>query len=160
MGHRYDGDKHEYTDSKCRALILVNNYTTYDLRRAQDSLNPHMHANVMVTAQEDPKERNGHLYWYARIVRVFHAYIQHVGPLSKNQEPQRVEFLWVCWFGRDMTAPAGFRPRQLHRIGFVDGNDPFVFGFLDSSQVIPHPVLCLWNDIRTSRPVYCTSCKQ
>lgn len=45
-------------------------------------------------------------------------------------------FLWVRWFGRDLTYRAGWAARRLHHVGFVDGLDPEAFGFLDPSEVI------------------------
>ncbi|THG96656.1 hypothetical protein EW026_g5211 [Hermanssonia centrifuga] len=128
-GDEYDGDEREYTDAERRALIFVDNriyqhkvirinYTTYDLRRAQDSLNPRTHADVMVASQEDQGARNSHPYWYARIVGIFHAYVQHVGSSSKSEEPRRLDFLWVRWFGRDLTTP-----------------DELAFGFLDPDLI-------------------------
>ncbi|THG92874.1 hypothetical protein EW026_g8186 [Hermanssonia centrifuga] len=134
-GDEYDGDEREYTNAERRALILVDNriyqhkvirinHTSYDLRRAQDSLNPRTHADIMVASQEDQGGWNSHPYWYARIVGIFHAYVQHVGPSSKDdsKEPQRLEFLWT---------------RRLHRIGFVDVDEPeqFAFGFLDPDLI-------------------------
>ena len=56
-----------------RHKVLRINYTTYDLRRAQDLLNLHMHADVMVLSHEDTEDiENPHPYWYARIISVFH----------------------------------------------------------------------------------------
>lgn len=47
-----------------------------------------------------------------------------------------MEFLWIRWFGRDLTTLSGFRARRLPRVGFVDGEDSSAFGFLDPSLVI------------------------
>ncbi|KAF8833221.1 hypothetical protein BDN67DRAFT_917411, partial [Paxillus ammoniavirescens] len=65
------------------------NYTTYDLCCDQDSLNPHMHADVMVLSRENDVI---YPYWYACIVGIFHAMVVCTG---KNTEPQRMDFLWV-----------------------------------------------------------------
>ncbi|TFK31269.1 hypothetical protein BDQ12DRAFT_583987, partial [Crucibulum laeve] len=46
------------------------------------------------------------------------------------------EFLYVCWYGRDAHHQEGWKAKQLHRIGFVDGSDPYAFGFLDPEHVI------------------------
>ena len=51
------------------------NYTTYDMRRDQDSLNPRTQADVMLLAHEDLTARNSHPYWYARIIGLFHVYV-------------------------------------------------------------------------------------
>ncbi|KAI0263908.1 hypothetical protein BC834DRAFT_970987 [Gloeopeniophorella convolvens] len=40
------------------------NYTTYDMRRAQDTINPRTHADIMVLVHEDDAE-DLHPYWYA-----------------------------------------------------------------------------------------------
>ena len=47
-----------------------------------------------------------------------------------------IQLLWVRWFGRDMSAPGGFRARRLYRIGFVNDEDPDAFGFIAPEQVI------------------------
>ena len=111
--------------------VLRINYTTYDLRRAQDSLNPRTHANVMVLAHEDDAEIS-HPYWYARIIGIFHAFVNH----HSSPEPVHMDFLWVRWYGRDVGHRAGWNIKHLHRVGFVDGNDPLAFGFLDPSLII------------------------
>lgn len=104
------------------------------MRRAQDSMNPRTHADVMVLSREiDKDEENGHPYWYARIIGIFHANVRHVGPTSKFSDPQRIEFLWVRWFGRDMGYRAGWKAHRLHRVGFIDDNS---FGFLNPKEVI------------------------
>ena len=106
------------------------------MRRAQDSLNPRTHADVMVLSREpedEEGEKNRHPYWYARVIGIFHANVRHVGPTSKCSDPQNMEFLWVRWFGRDMKYWAGFKERRLHRIGFADDDS---FGFLNPKEVI------------------------
>ena len=42
-----------------------------------------------------------HPYWYARIIGIFHAMVLQIGPKSKSQEPKKMEFLFVRWFGLD-----------------------------------------------------------
>lgn len=67
--------------------MLRVNYTTYDMRRAQDSLNPRVpgHADIMVLSPENEDENNDpHPYWYARIIGIFHAHVRHIGPDSKS----------------------------------------------------------------------------
>ena len=44
-----------------------------------------------------------------------------------------MEFLWVHWFGRDLSTPGGFGTQHLHWIGFLS-ND--AFGFIDPWEVI------------------------
>lgn len=106
------------------------NYTTYDLRRCQDTLNPRTRPNIMVLSHED--DDDAHPYWYAKIIRIFHAMVQHADQL----EPVPMNFLWVRWYGRNMNHHSGWKAKHLPRIGFVDSNDPLPFGFLDPIDVI------------------------
>lgn len=115
------------------------NYTSYDLRRDQDIINPSTHSDIMVLAHEDDDEPDKHPYWYARIVGIFHADVRYIGDGSRSMEYERLDFVWVRWFGRDLTAPGGFAAKRLHRIGFVsdDGNGTSgAFGFLDPRFII------------------------
>jgi hypothetical protein len=116
--------------------IMRVNYTTYDCRRDQDTLNTRTHPDFMVLSHEEEDESSSHPYWYGRILGIFHAQIRHVGENSSNRRPVRMEFLWVRWFGRDMTHSAGWKPKRLHRLGFIDAADGGAFGFLDPTEVI------------------------
>src|SRR5438876_11157214 len=84
----YQGDETTFTDSERRSVTIVNNrlywhkvirinYTTYDLRCLQDSLNPQSHSDFMVLSHES--EEDPHPYWYGCIIGVFHALLHHVG---------------------------------------------------------------------------------
>jgi len=117
--------------------VICINYTTYDIRQAQDSFNPRTHADVMVLSHEDEDPRaSHHPYWYAHIISIFHANIRHIGPASQSSDPQKMDFLWVRWFGHDMTHQAGWKALCLYRLGFLDHEDPGAFGFLDPAAVI------------------------
>jgi hypothetical protein len=120
-----------------RHKVLRVNYTTYDLRREQDSLNPRTHADIMVLSHED--EDSVHPYWYAHIIGIFHTVVYFKGLESyPNIESgmRQMEFLWVRWFGRDLTHKSGWGRKRLHRVGFIDSEDPAAFGFLDARHVI------------------------
>ncbi|KAJ3551292.1 hypothetical protein NM688_g4788 [Phlebia brevispora] len=141
MGRQFDGADPSFTDAERRSLVFRDNriyahkvlrvnYTTYDLRRAQDSLNHRTHADVMVLGHDDdPADSNP--YWYARVIGVFHAEVRRAEAV--NEPFKKVEFLWVRWFGRDSTWQ---RARRLPRIGFIPDDDPDAFGFLDPREVI------------------------
>ncbi|TFY74912.1 hypothetical protein EWM64_g9103 [Hericium alpestre] len=75
-GIEYQGDEHTFTDEDIDAVLFAEdrlykhsilhvNYTSYDLRRQQDSINPHTRADIMVLAYEDDDEGSPHPYWYA-----------------------------------------------------------------------------------------------
>ncbi|KAH9922415.1 uncharacterized protein B0H18DRAFT_935413 [Fomitopsis serialis] len=153
-GRSYDGDEDGgFTDEDRDTIrfehsrvyfhkVLRINYTTYDKRRAQDSVNPRTHADVMLLAHDDDDGDNNHAhtathpYWYARVVGVLHFDVKVKGVFGTTKYAQRMDVLWVRWFGYDYDEPGGFRTRRLHRVGFVDHTDPSALGFIDPHEVI------------------------
>ncbi|KAJ3554174.1 hypothetical protein NM688_g3242 [Phlebia brevispora] len=149
LENQFNGEEHSFTNEQrsyvrivanriYRHQVMCVNYTTYNARRDQDSINPRTHADIMLLnpGEDDVPEDRRHPYWYARVYGIFHANVQYLGPEGRWLEPRRMEFLWVRWFGRDLSAPCGFGARRLPRIGFVDGEDSDWFCFLDPSLVI------------------------
>lgn len=140
----YTGDEEKFTAEQLRQVCFKNNrlyrhkvicvnYTTYDVRRAQDSLNPRTHADFMVLGHDEGPDV--YPYWFGRIVGVFHADVLHTGAQSTSPEPQRMDFLWVRWFVRDTTYKSGSKAKCLCRITFDDDTD-YAFGFLDPQEII------------------------
>ncbi|KAH9924456.1 uncharacterized protein B0H18DRAFT_1105032 [Fomitopsis serialis] len=149
-GREYDGDEDTFGPDEHDTIQFVNdriylhkalriNYTTYDMRRSQDSINPRRQADVMLLAPHEDdgdSQANAHPYWYARVIGIFHVNVKHRGLLSRCKDVQRMDVLWIRWFGRDLSEPGGFKARRLHRVGFIDSDEPNAFGFLDPAQVL------------------------
>ncbi|KIL55572.1 hypothetical protein M378DRAFT_90703 [Amanita muscaria Koide BX008] len=149
LGIAYDGDEATFPSAARSTVTICNNliyshqvvrvnYTTYDLRREQDTINIRTKPNIMLLSREDSPSEDGlqfHPYWYARVIGIFHAHVVHTGPQSKSTLPQRMDFLWVRWFGRDDDY-LGWKSRQLLKIGFVDSETSGAFGFLDPALII------------------------
>lgn len=143
-----DGGVPHYSDKERNRLSILGdriythkflrvNYTTYDMRRAQDSINPHTHPDIMVLSHED-KALNRHPYWYARVLSIFHADVRLNNGDGTATPSQRLEGLWVRWYGLNSEHRGGWDTRRLHRVGFVE-HDPVeegTFGFIDPSVVI------------------------
>lgn len=146
LKHDYDGDETPFSEADRASLkfakhqiyqhkVLRVNYTTYDMRREQDSLNPRTHANIMVLAHDEP---GGHPYWYARIIGIYHTLVIH----PSSRDPIHMDFLWARWYGTDPDPRyrSGWKARRLPRVGFVDDNDSQdfspAFGFLDPAHII------------------------
>jgi len=89
----------------------------------------------MVLAHEDEKE-NPHPYWYARVIGIFHVFVQCTDPTARMAKPQRMEALWVRWFGRDLDLKSGWAVKCLCQVGFYNSRHPDAFGFLDPCEVI------------------------
>lgn len=149
LGQGFNGEEHNFTNEErshitisrgrmYRHKILRVNYTTYDMRRDQDCISPRTRPDVMVLnpGEDDVSERRSHPYWYARVCGIFHVNVQYTGPAFVSKKEHRVEFLWVRWYGRDLRALGGFGRKRLHRVGFVDVDEPGAFGFLDPALVL------------------------
>ncbi|KAF9501634.1 hypothetical protein BDN71DRAFT_1584712 [Pleurotus eryngii] len=125
-----------------RAFFTVNtlciNYTTYNVWRDYDVINPNTeHRDVMVYAPDADDD----LYWYARVLGVYHAEVAKLDSQNGTSEVQQVNFLWVRWFGSIPRYRPGMAAAKLPKIGFVtEGDDPngesYTFGFLDPNLVI------------------------
>jgi hypothetical protein len=93
----------------------------------------------MLLSHEDEDETNPHPYWYARVIRIFHIFVQTRDPNTRKfSDSKRFDVLHVRWFGRNLSAQAGWKVKRLHQIGFLPANNPALeaFGFLDPAQVI------------------------
>jgi len=112
--------------------VLRVNYTTYDMRRAQDSVNVRTSLYIMALAHEDDEEADCHPYWYAKVLSVFHVKVRTMG----HPDTRKMDILWVHWFGRDPDHQGGFNTRRLHRVGLLDSNEPTSYGFLNPSDVL------------------------
>jgi len=140
----YDGDEHAFSNEEQDTITFVSdriykhdvlrvNYTTYDLRRAQDSINVHTHLYIMTLGHKDEEEEmKRHPYWYAKVLGIFHVNVR----CSGHMETERMEFLWVHWFGCDLDYEGSFETRRLHRIGLTDSEDPTSYRFLNPDDVL------------------------
>ncbi|KAK7450167.1 hypothetical protein VKT23_013050 [Stygiomarasmius scandens] len=148
LKREFDGDTDEsFTDEDRNTIILYNhkmfavktmriNYTTYDVRRDQDIINPRTdHCTVMVRSPDTSP--NVHPYWYARVLGIFHADVIWLDKAGGGvQQMERMEFLWVRWFGEEPGYRWGIKSARLPKVGFVPGSDEYAFGFLDPSLVV------------------------
>ncbi|KAI0629503.1 hypothetical protein C8Q77DRAFT_1065419 [Trametes polyzona] len=115
--------------------VIEFDYTTYDMRRVHDSVNPRTHPDIVLLSQ-DPQD--DYPYWHARVIAIYHARVRHTAPGSVNNDWRRVDLLWVRWFARDLSQPTGFQHRRLPRVSFIPADDPdaMPFGFVDPALVL------------------------
>jgi hypothetical protein len=124
--------------------IFRINYTTYDVRRDQDVVNPGTsHCNIMMLADSEstPNEDapgiispTHHHFLYARVLGIYHVNVIYVGPGMVDYNPQRFEFLWVRWY-----KPHPLDHNQLYRLDqltFLPVTSPDAFGFVDPADVV------------------------
>lgn len=138
----FDGIDKVYDDIQRRRVIIENyrlfrhlhlgvNYTTYDMRRNHDSINPTTHPDVMVLSTDPEDIRDAHPYRYARIIGIYHAHIVFDGRPS-----QRMDFLHVRWLHRESSGLSIWQTKRLPRLSFVPHDEPDAFGFLDPADII------------------------
>jgi hypothetical protein len=120
-------------DRLYRHNIIRINYTTYDVRRSQDMLNPSTsQCNIMVLDQTSC----AHPFHYARVLGVYHANVVYTGPGMTDYQPRRMEFLWVRWYQHMNMDATGWRARKLDLVQFPPVTDENSFGFIDPSDIL------------------------
>lgn len=115
------------------------NYTTYDIRRAQDTINVNSERrDIMVLSNSNSSSTDGSdessVFVYARVLGICHVNVIQTGIATPDYTPQRFNFLWVRWFKR--VSPGSWRAHRLERISFPPMADESSFGFLDPNDVV------------------------
>ena len=116
--------------------ILRINYTTYNIHRKQDTINPSTPCcNIMVLVND---EVNGNgPYAYARVIGIYHANVICAGAQRADYTPHRMEFLWVQWYEHDTSAAmASWVSNKLDCLWFLPISLDDTFGFLDPPDVM------------------------
>jgi hypothetical protein len=124
--------------------IIKFNYTTYDMRRDQDVLNPTTsHCNFMTLAQPESSDlSDGHPFLYGQILGVFHVNVIYNGPGMIDYNPRRFDFLWVRWYDLENSVPRKSETtkpkasRRLNRLVFSSLDEEDSVGFLDPADVL------------------------
>jgi hypothetical protein len=115
------------------------NYTTYDVRRAQDIIHPDT-SRCTIMVLNDPEDEESFdqcPFTYARIIGVFHVNAILAGPAGGvvDCRPRRLEFLWVRWY-RCVSPMHAWESGKLDRVQFPPMEDEDAFGFLDPRDVL------------------------
>lgn len=111
------------------------NYTTYDVRRAQDVVNPRTtHCNIMLLDKHADSSDDSaiHPYVYARVIGIFHVNVVYTGPGMVNYNPTRFDFLWVRWYEHIPTTS----PYRLDQLTFPPMAEGDAFGFVNPTDVL------------------------
>ena len=120
--------------------ILHINYTTYDVRRAQDVVNPKTdRRDVMLLADTSGDcDSLAHQYRYARVLGIYHVNVIYTGYGMLDYRARRMEFLWVRWFDPVDALPVqdGWNAGQLDRLRFPPMDHPDAFGFINPDHVL------------------------
>lgn len=121
-----------------RHNIMRINYTTYDVRRAQDTINPNTdRRDILLLSQEYFQEgssgRPYHQYRYARVLGIYHVNVIFA------KRSYRMEFLWVRWFelvNSSRHVDDGWSRCELDHLRFCRIDHDHAFGFVDPADVL------------------------
>ena len=120
--------------------ILRINYTTYDVRRSQDVINPGTsHRDIMMlanNASDDEGVEKVHPFCYARILGIYHVNVIYTGTGMVDYVAHRLNFLWVRWYQYSKAQSIGWRDYQLDMLHFLPMAHEHAFGFVDPQDVI------------------------
>jgi hypothetical protein len=108
-------------------------FTTYDVRRDTDSINPGTaRCNIMLLADAtDP-----HHFLYAWVIGAYHANVIYTGSGMLDYEARRLDFLWVRWFEVVDPTSSGWSSSKLDLVRFLPMNREDAFGFVDPNDVL------------------------
>lgn len=119
--------------------IMRVNFTTYDVRRSQDTLHTSSSQNNIIVLnkpnRDDENSSSVHPFRYAQILGIYHANVVYVGQGVVDYQPRRTEFLWVRWYQRT-ESDCGWLAQKLDRIQFSPMADDSAFGFIHPSDIL------------------------
>ncbi|KAF6752551.1 hypothetical protein DFP72DRAFT_1011401 [Ephemerocybe angulata] len=125
-----------HSDRIYRHQLLHINYTSYNVRRETDIINPKTSRRyIMCLRQPDneDEETSPHRYVYAQVLGVYHANIIYRGTCATDLRRRRFDFLWVRWFDFLQKSPS---TRALDRLQIRPLSHPEAVGFLDPADVM------------------------
>lgn len=114
-----------------RHNLMQINYTTYNVRCAQDVVNPNTeHHDIMMLSRS-----SSHPFCYAHVIGIFHTNIIYTGPGLLDYQPRWLKFLWVRWFEL-IEQPSGDIDPALDALHFLPMMEDDAFGFVDPADVV------------------------
>ncbi|KAJ3524924.1 hypothetical protein NMY22_g10792 [Coprinellus aureogranulatus] len=116
--------------------LLHINYTSYDVRRESDTINPKTsRRDVMCLRKldEDDCPATAHRFMHARVLGVYHVNIMYKGRGASDLRRRRFDFLFVRWFE---FCSQQANPKGLDRVRLRPLSKPESVGFLDPADVI------------------------
>ncbi|KAG8749084.1 hypothetical protein FRC12_013578 [Ceratobasidium sp. 428] len=113
---------------------LQIHYTTYDVRRGQDTVNPSTPKRFILVRSDEPDcpGIEARRFWYAKVLGIYHANVSYNGSRAK-----RMDFLWVRWLSRMTDMPGGWETCRLDQVRyFQDSSEFHAFDFVDPADVV------------------------
>ncbi|EJD51863.1 hypothetical protein AURDEDRAFT_181453 [Auricularia subglabra TFB-10046 SS5] len=143
LNTEYNGDETEYSDEERTKVIIINRrmyehhdlhlqYTTYDVRQGEDFIRTGTDRCDIILRSHEDDSPDDHPYWYARVLGIYHVNTYH-STRGSPTTPQKLVFLHVRWFGRDLAESHGRGPLRLTRLGWDREAE---YGFVDPRHIL------------------------
>jgi len=118
--------------------ILWVNYTTYDVRWAQDTINPKTdHCDILLLSQtECGRNMTIHKFQYAQVLGIYHVNFIYNEPTTHQYQTHWMDFLWVRYFEVIQPNVSGWSTSLLDQLQFHLLDSANAFGFVDPAQVL------------------------
>ena len=86
-----------------------------------------------------------HLFWYARVLGIYHVNVIYIGEGNVNYLPCRLDFLWVQWYVLEDEPDTG----QLDHVSFPPLSDNLSFRVLDPDDILQvcHIIPVFWEGL-------------
>jgi hypothetical protein len=127
-------------DRMYRHNLARFNFTTYDVRRGQDVVNPKTsHRDIILLSSRDHSIADtSHPFLYGRVLGIYHVNVIYTGSDMRDYSPRRLEFLWVRWFehAEDDALAQSWRHCRLDILHFPPVGSDGAFGFVDPRDVL------------------------
>ncbi|KAG1887690.1 hypothetical protein F4604DRAFT_1916503 [Suillus subluteus] len=108
------------------------NFTSYDVQRSQDVINPKTpHCKVMFLQRDYDDDNPDGNYRYAKVLGIHHVNVVCTGNVY---ESHRIEFLFVRWY--KSVQRHAWETHTLGRVRFLPLANPNAFGFVDLGAVL------------------------
>ena len=121
--------------------LLRINYTTYDVRRSQDIINPGTsHWDIMLLdSNADGANRSSteHPFLYARVLGIYHVNVAYARTGMLDYVTRRLDFVWVRWYDYIGTDSLRWSDRRLDSVCFPPLDNEKACGFIG-----PQDILC------------------
>ena len=116
--------------------IMQINYTTYDVHRGQDTINPNTnHCNVMVLADSNDSDAETHAFHYAYVLGIYHVNVIYTGSRMLDYHARRLEFVWVQWYNH-LQPYGSWSACTLDHLSFPPITADSAFGFIDLNDIV------------------------
>ncbi|CCO34066.1 hypothetical protein BN14_08158 [Rhizoctonia solani AG-1 IB] len=133
---------------------LQVNYTSYNVRRQQDTINPRSPCRFIILPAD--MGSTAHPFLYAKVLGIYHAKVRF-----DRRPARRMNFLWVRWLDYDEDEPGGWDVCRLDRVFYGKCRNDYelmnAFGFVAPHHIIRAAHLIPDFESGTTTPPGCTS---